>query len=113
MTVPPLGIIALVDSSLSSLTMPFQYQPLGVVSNGHHAYTSPDFIRTVECDQPHSTWAGVVSGDEQSRNGEMSRNGLPQLAKLQTVELGSKVIAQWQWQLNSKERIERKVVHKF
>ena len=55
-------------------------------------------------DWPHSTWMGVVSGDEQSRDGETSLSGLFHRLKIQTVELASKVIAKSKPQLNSKEK---------
>ena len=73
-------------------------------SNGHHTYTSPDFVRAAHVDRVHSTWMGVVFGDEQSRDGEITLSGLSHRPKVQTMKLVSKVIARSEPQLNSKEK---------
>ena len=67
---------------------------------------SPDFVRTAHTDMLHSTWTGVVFGDEQSRDGEMILTGLSHRPEVQTVELASKVMARSKAQLNSKEKDE-------
>ena len=92
MTVVSLGIMVFVDSSLSSSAMPSVYWSLKVPMYSYHVYTSPDSVRTKAHSTPHAIWIGVVIGDEQSRDEEMSLNGLPHVVKVQTVELTSKVI---------------------
>ena len=71
--------------------------------NVHHTYMSPDFVRAAHVEWVHSTWTGVVSGDEQSRDGETILSGLSHRLKTRTVELASKVMARSKSQLNSKE----------
>ena len=56
---------------------------------------------------------GVVSGDEQSSEGETSRKGLPQLLKFQTVEWASRVMACKRPQLEPGEATQREYVNEL
>ena len=91
------GIIVLIGRTL---VIPASKRSLPMVSeSGHHTYTSPDPVRTAQNEKPVSAWMGVVSGEEQSSEGETSRIGQPQSLNIQTVELASRATEEIEPQL--------------